>query len=60
MVELKDDLEMDMPKWVEEMKEVLVGSVDCAMCPTAMQRTDSWMDFQNKVPAVACLTEDGT
>ena len=24
MVELMDDLEMDMPKWVEEMKEVLV------------------------------------
>ena len=54
MVELEDDLEMDMPKWVEEMKEVLVENVDWAMCPTAMQRTDSWMDFQNKVPAVAC------
>ena len=49
-----DDLEMDMPKWVQEMKEVLVENVDWAMCPTAMQRTDSWMDFQNKVPAVAC------
>ena len=22
--------------------------------PTARQRSDSWMDFQNKVPAVAC------
>ena len=60
MVELRDDLEMDMPKWVEEMKEVLVESVDWAMCPTAMKGTDSWMDFQNKVPAAACLTEDGT
>ena len=49
-----DDLEMDMPKWVEEMKEVLVENVDWAMCQAAMQRTDSWMDFQNKVPAVAC------
>ena len=53
MVELMDDLEMDMPKWVE-MKEVPVESVDWAMCPTAWQRSDSWMDFQNKVPAVAC------
>ena len=54
MVELMDDLEMDMPKWVEEMKEVPVENVDWAMCLTAMQRTDSWVDFQNKVPAVAC------
>ena len=54
MVELKDDLEMDMPKWVEEMKEVPVETVDWAMCPTARQRSDSWMDFQHKVPTVAC------
>ena len=33
MVELMDDLEMDMPEWVEEMKEVPVESVDWAMCP---------------------------
>ena len=39
---------------VEEMKEVPVETVDWAMCPTARQRSDSWMDFQNKVPAVAC------
>ena len=54
MVELMDELEMDMPKWVEEMKEVPVENVDWAMCPTARQRSDSWMDFQNEVPAVAC------
>ena len=48
------DLEIDMPKWVEEMKEVPVETVDWAMCPTARHRFDSWMDFQNKVPAVAC------
>jgi predicted lipid carrier protein YhbT len=35
MVELMDDLEMDMPKWVEEMMEVPVEIVDWAMCPTA-------------------------
>ena len=54
MVELMGDLEIDMPKWVEEMKEVLVETVDWTMCQTARQRSDSWMDFQNKVPAVAC------
>ena len=54
MVELMDDFEMDMLKWVEEMKEVPVENVGWAMCPTARQRSDSWMDFQNKVQAVAC------
>ena len=54
MVELMGDLEIDMPKWVEEMKEVLVETVDWTTCSTARQRSDSWMDFQNKVPAVAC------
>ena len=49
-----DDFEMDMPKWVEEMKEVPVENVEWAMCPTARQRSDSRMDFQNKVQAVAC------
>ena len=53
-VELMGDLEIDMPRWVEEMKEVPVETVDWAMCPTARQISDSWMDFQHKVPAVAC------
>ena len=48
-----DDLEMDMPKWVEEMKEVLVETVDWTTHLTARQRSDSWVDFQYKVPAVA-------
>ena len=35
MVELMDGFEMDMVKWVEEMKEVQVESVTWARCPTA-------------------------
>ena len=54
MVELMGDLEIDMPRWVEEMKEVPVETVDWAMCPTARQRADSSMAFRNKVQAVAC------
>ena len=53
MVELMGDLEIDMPKWVEEMKEVLVETVDWTTHSTARQRSDSWVDFQYKVPAVA-------
>jgi len=30
-----DGFEMDMVKWVEEMKEVQVESVTWARCPTA-------------------------
>ena len=52
MVELMGDLEIDMPKWVEEMKEVLVETVDWTTHLTARQRSDSWVDFQYKVPAV--------
>ena len=53
MVELMGDLEIDMPRWVEEMKEVLVETVDWTTYSTARQRSDSWVDFQYKVPAVA-------
>jgi hypothetical protein len=52
-VELMDDLEMDMPRLEEEMKEVPVESVDWARCPTGRLSIDSWMDFQHKVPAEA-------
>ena len=52
-VELMGNLEMDMPRLAEEMKEVPVEIVDWAMCPTGMQSIDSWMDFQDKVPTVA-------
>ena len=54
------DLEMDMPRLAEEMKEVPVEIVDWAMCPTGRQSFDSWMDFQHKVPAMAYWTEDET
>ena len=47
------DLKLDMPKLVEEMKEVLVETVDWTTQSTATQRSDSWVDFQYKVPAVA-------
>ena len=45
MVELMDDLEKDMPKWVEEMKEVPVESVDWAMCARLRGRdlTHGWI-----------------
>ena len=46
-------LDMDMPRWVEERKEVLVETVDWTMHLTARQRSDSWVGFQYKVPAVA-------
>jgi hypothetical protein len=36
MVEWMDGLDMDMPEWVEGTKEVPVGSVDWARCPTEM------------------------
>jgi len=52
-VELMGDLEMDMPRLVEVIKEVPVEIVDWAICPTGKQIFDSWMDFQHKVPAVA-------
>ena len=53
MVELMGDLEIDMPRWVEEMKEVPVETVDWAMCPTGKLSIDSWMDLRHKVPTVA-------
>ena len=52
-VELMGDLEMDMPRLAEVMKEVRVEIVDWAICPTGKQSFDSRMDFQHKVPAVA-------
>jgi hypothetical protein len=52
-VEWIGDLDMDMPRWVEEMKEVLVETVKWTTYATARQISDSWMDFQDKVPAVA-------
>ena len=52
-VEWIGDLKMDMPKLVEEMKVVLVETVDWTTQSTATQRSDSWGDFQYKVPAVA-------
>ena len=53
-VEWIGDLDRDMPRWVEEMKEVvLVETVDVTTHLTAKQRSDSWVDFQYKVPAVA-------
>ena len=52
-VELMDDLEMDMPRLAEEMKEVQVEIVDWAMCPTGKLSIDSWMDLRHKVPTVA-------
>ena len=52
-VEWIGDLKLDMPKLVEEMKEVLVETVDWTTQSTATQRSDSWVDFQYKVPAVA-------
>ena len=52
-VEWIGDLKMDMPKLVEEMKVVLVETVDWTTQSTATQRSDSWVDFQYKVPAVA-------
>ena len=52
-VEWIGDLDIDMPRWVEEMKEVLVETVDWTTYSTARQRSDSWVDFQYKVPAVA-------
>jgi hypothetical protein len=52
-VEWIGDLDMDMPRWVEEMKEVLVETVKWTTYSTARQTSDSWVDFQDKVPAVA-------
>ena len=52
-VEWIGDLDIDMPRWVEEMKEVLVETVDWTTHSTARQTSDSWVDFQYKVPAVA-------
>ena len=52
-VELMGDLEMDMPRLAEEMKEVPVEIVDWAMCPTGKLSIDSWMDLRHKVPTVA-------
>jgi len=52
-VEWIGDLDIDMPRWVEEMKEVLVETVEWTTYSTARQTSDSWVDFQYKVPAVA-------
>ena len=52
-VEWIGDLDIDMPRWVEEMKEVLVETVDWTTHSTVRQTSDSWVDFQYKVPAVA-------
>ena len=41
-VECIDEVRMDMPKLVEEMKVVLVETVDWTTQSTATQRSDSW------------------
>ena len=52
-VECNDEVRMDMPKLVEEMEVVLVEIVDWTKRSTVKQRSDSVVDFQYKVPAVA-------
>ena len=52
-VEWIGDLKLDMPKLVEEMEVVLVEIVDWTKRSTVKQRSDSVVDFQYKVPAVA-------